>query len=67
MAVYERNQVHQACRSLESVVNIYADYCQAVGAAMQFEKRLAKSLREAASCAAVTEAAGAHCIVKLSK
>ncbi|EJD49643.1 hypothetical protein AURDEDRAFT_112472 [Auricularia subglabra TFB-10046 SS5] len=51
----ERAEVHKSCKALEAVVNLFNDYCQAAAAAAQVEKRLAKALRDAASCKATSE------------
>lgn len=55
MALIERAEVHKSCKALEVVVNLFNDYCQAANAAAQVEKKLAKALRDAASCKATSE------------
>ncbi|EIW57849.1 uncharacterized protein TRAVEDRAFT_150499 [Trametes versicolor FP-101664 SS1] len=51
----ERAEVHKSCKTLESVVNILNDYCEAANAIVQLQKKLAKALREAASPKCVSE------------
>ncbi|KAI8969869.1 hypothetical protein BD414DRAFT_502414 [Trametes punicea] len=51
----ERAEIHKSCKTLESVVNILNDYCEAANAIVQLQKKLAKALREAASSKCVTE------------
>ncbi|KAI0667842.1 hypothetical protein C8Q78DRAFT_981197 [Trametes maxima] len=51
----ERTEIHKSCKTLESVVNILNDYCEAVNAIVQLQKKLAKALREAASPKCVSE------------
>lgn len=54
----ERAEVHKSCKTLESVVNILNDYCEAANAIVQLQKKLAKALREAASPKCVSEIPG---------
>ncbi|KAI0706761.1 hypothetical protein C8T65DRAFT_577221 [Cerioporus squamosus] len=51
----ERNEIHKSCKTLESVVNILNDYCEAANAIVSLQKKLAKALREAASVKCVAE------------
>ncbi|KAI0326052.1 hypothetical protein GY45DRAFT_164841 [Cubamyces sp. BRFM 1775] len=51
----ERAEIHKSCKTLESVVNILNDYCEAANAIVQLQKKLAKALREAASPKCVNE------------
>ncbi|KAI0648820.1 hypothetical protein C8Q79DRAFT_998792 [Trametes meyenii] len=51
----ERTDIHKSCKTLESVVNILNDYCEAANAIVQLQKKLAKALREAASPKCVAE------------
>ncbi|KAH9902481.1 hypothetical protein C8Q73DRAFT_749665 [Cubamyces lactineus] len=51
----ERAEIHKSCKTLESVVNILNDYCEAANAIVQLQKKLAKALREAASSKCVNE------------
>ncbi|KAI0353783.1 hypothetical protein OH77DRAFT_1512591 [Trametes cingulata] len=54
-ALAERAEIHKSCKTLESVVNILNDYCEAANAIVQLQKKLAKALREAASVKCVSE------------
>ena len=44
----ERADVHKSCKSLETLLNILNDYCEAAGAVVLLRKKLVKALREAA-------------------
>lgn len=54
----ERTEVHKSCKTLESVVNILNDYCEAANAIVSLQKKLAKALRESASAKCVAEIPG---------
>ena len=47
--VAARNDVHKSCKTLEGVVNVLNDYCEAATATAAIQKKLAKALREAAT------------------
>ncbi|KAI0788129.1 hypothetical protein C8Q74DRAFT_1366891 [Fomes fomentarius] len=51
----ERNEIHKSCKTLESVVNVLNDYCEAANAIISLQKKLAKALRESASAKCVPE------------
>ncbi|KAF9816639.1 hypothetical protein IEO21_03944 [Rhodonia placenta] len=51
----DRNEIHKSCKTLESVVNVLNDYCEAANAILTLEKKLAKALREAAGVKCVAE------------
>ncbi|KAI1786752.1 hypothetical protein LXA43DRAFT_753753 [Ganoderma leucocontextum] len=51
----ERTEIHKSCKTLESVVNILNDYCEAANAIVSLQKKLAKALRESASAKCVAE------------
>ncbi|KAG5645935.1 hypothetical protein DXG03_004724 [Asterophora parasitica] len=44
----ERADIHKSCKSLETLLNVLNDYCEAAGAAVLLQKKLAKALRDAA-------------------
>lgn len=44
----ERTDIHKSCKSLETIVNAFNDYCRAADTLAIAQKKLAKSLREAA-------------------
>jgi hypothetical protein len=45
----ERVDVHKSCKSLETLVNVLVDYCEAAGAIVSLQKKLAKALRDTAA------------------
>jgi hypothetical protein len=53
----ERIDIHKSCKSLEAVVNVLNDYCEAAGAIVTLQKKLSKALREAAATKCVAEIA----------
>jgi hypothetical protein len=54
----DRAEIHKSCKSLEAVVNLLNDYCEAASAIVQLQKRLTKAIKEAASAKCVNETAG---------
>lgn len=65
--IADRNEIHKSCRTLELVVNILNDYCEAANAVVQLEKKLAKALKDAASNKCTTEIPGAKPVVSCCK
>ncbi|KAK7678579.1 hypothetical protein QCA50_018451 [Cerrena zonata] len=55
--IVERSDIHKSCISIEAVVNILNDYCEAANAIVTIQKKLAKALRESASAKGTTEIA----------
>ncbi|KAI0749964.1 hypothetical protein C8Q80DRAFT_1100838 [Daedaleopsis nitida] len=51
----ERTEIHKSCKTLETVVNVLNDYCEAANAIVTLQKKLAKALRESASAKCVAE------------
>ncbi|EMD33318.1 hypothetical protein CERSUDRAFT_126091 [Gelatoporia subvermispora B] len=47
--IAERTDIHKSCKTLEVVVNILNDYCEAANAVVVLQKKLAKALRDAAT------------------
>ncbi|KAJ7650154.1 hypothetical protein FB45DRAFT_887106 [Roridomyces roridus] len=45
----ERVDIHKSCKSLETLLNVLNDYCEAAGAVVILQKKLAKALRETAN------------------
>ncbi|KAJ6513200.1 hypothetical protein C8R45DRAFT_891156 [Mycena sanguinolenta] len=45
----ERVDIHKSCKSLETLLSVLNDYCEAAGAVVLLQKKLAKALRETAS------------------
>ena len=58
MALAERNDIHKSCKTLETVVNVLNDYCEAANAIVLLQKKLARALRDAASAKCVAEIPG---------
>ncbi|KAF6759959.1 hypothetical protein DFP72DRAFT_1166785 [Ephemerocybe angulata] len=54
-ALAERTDIHKSCKSLENILNILNEYCEAVGVIVALQKKLAKALREAAGLKATGE------------
>lgn len=55
----ERSDVHKSCKSIETLVNVLNDYCEASNSVASVKKKLTKALRETASMKATGEIAGA--------
>lgn len=55
----ERADIHKSCKSIETLLNILNDYCEAASVVVALEKKLAKALRETASSKVTNEVAGA--------
>ncbi|OAX42493.1 hypothetical protein K503DRAFT_683164 [Rhizopogon vinicolor AM-OR11-026] len=53
----ERQDIHKSCRTLETLVNMLNDYCEAAGAIVALQKKLSKALKEAASLKTTSEIA----------
>jgi len=58
--IAERVDIHKSCKSLENILNILNEYCEAVGAIVTLQKKLAKVLRETAALKVTGEVAGAR-------
>ncbi|KAJ3574183.1 hypothetical protein NP233_g1929 [Leucocoprinus birnbaumii] len=56
--VSERQDIHKSCKSLETLLNVLNDYCEAATAVVALQKKLAKALRETASSKVTNETAG---------
>ncbi|TFK47745.1 hypothetical protein OE88DRAFT_1665358 [Heliocybe sulcata] len=55
--ISERAEIHKGCKSLETLVNVLNDYCEAASAIVALQKKLAKALRDAAGVKCTTEIA----------
>ncbi|KIJ13470.1 hypothetical protein PAXINDRAFT_117227 [Paxillus involutus ATCC 200175] len=44
----ERQDIHKSCRTIETLLNVLSDYCEAANAFTTIQKKLAKALRDAA-------------------
>ena len=54
----ERADVHKSCKALETIVNVFNDYCQAAESLSLVQKKLAKALRDASGMKATNDLAG---------
>lgn len=54
----ERADIHKSCKSLETLLNILNDYCEAATAIVALQKKLAKALRDTAGLKITNEIAG---------
>jgi hypothetical protein len=54
----ERRDIHKSCRTLETLVNVLNDYCEAAEAIVALQRKLSKALKEAASLKTTSEIAG---------
>lgn len=57
--LYDRPDIHKSCKSLETLLSVLNDYCEAAGAVVSLQKKLAKALRDTASSKAINDVAGA--------
>ncbi|KZT06136.1 uncharacterized protein LAESUDRAFT_813047 [Laetiporus sulphureus 93-53] len=55
LSVADRNDIHKSCKTLEVVVNVLNDYCEAANAILSLQKKLARALRDASSVRCVAE------------
>ncbi|ESK94678.1 hypothetical protein Moror_14314 [Moniliophthora roreri MCA 2997] len=44
----ERLDIHKSCKSIENLLAVFNDYCEAAGAIVTLQKKLSKALRETA-------------------
>jgi hypothetical protein len=54
----ERADIHKACKTLEGLLSVLNEYCEAASAICALQKRMAKALREMASCKVTGDVAG---------
>lgn len=54
----DRQDIHKSCKSIETLVNVLNDYCEALGAVVIIQKKLVKALRECAGVKSTAETAG---------
>ena len=45
----ERQDIHKSCRTIEALLSILNDYCDAASAFAAIQKKLSKALRDAAA------------------
>ncbi|KAL0954444.1 hypothetical protein HGRIS_003421 [Hohenbuehelia grisea] len=58
LALADRADIHKSCKSLETLLNILNDYCEAASAIVSLQKRLTKALRETAAHKITGDVAG---------
>lgn len=56
--IADRESIHKSCRTLEAVVNVLNDYCEAANAILTLQRKLVKALRDAATVKCVPEIPG---------
>ncbi|KAJ4477213.1 hypothetical protein J3R30DRAFT_3703474 [Lentinula aciculospora] len=44
----ERIDIHKSCKSFETLLSVFNDYCEAAGAVVTLQKKMAKALKETA-------------------
>jgi len=54
-ALVERTEIHKSCKSIEALLSVLNEYCEAAGAVISLQKKLAKALKDAASTKATAE------------
>ncbi|KAG7451202.1 uncharacterized protein BT62DRAFT_926854, partial [Guyanagaster necrorhizus] len=54
---YDRADVHKSCKSLETLLGVLSDYCEAAEAVVILQKKLVKALRESAGLKTTTDIA----------
>ena len=59
----ERADIHKSCKSLETVVNLFNDYCHAAETLMVIQKKLSKALKEAVASKATNHLAGENALL----
>lgn len=57
--VIERVDIHKSCKALETIVNVFNDYCQAAESLSLVQRKLGKALKEAAGLKATNSIASA--------
>ena len=54
----ERQDIHKSCRTIEALLSVLNDYCEAASAFAAVQKKLAKALKEAAGLKTNVQFAG---------
>jgi hypothetical protein len=55
----ERADIHKSCKSLETLLSVVNDYCEATSAVVMLQKKLAKALKETAGLKVTADIPGA--------
>jgi len=56
----ERADIHKSCKSIETLLNALNEYCEAAGAVVALQKKLAKALRDTAGIKVTGEIPGSN-------
>jgi uncharacterized protein YutD len=59
----DRLDIHKSCKSIEHLLNILNEYCEAAGAVFVLQKKLAKALRETAELKITGDVSGMSPVV----
>lgn len=59
----ERQDIHKACRTIEALLAVLNDYCEAAGAFAAIQKKLSKALRDAAGLKTNAQFAGQFILI----
>ncbi|KAJ3796876.1 hypothetical protein GGU11DRAFT_110065 [Lentinula aff. detonsa] len=51
----ERIDIHKSCKSFETLLSVFNDYCEAAGAVVTLQKKMVKALRETAGMKVIGE------------
>ena len=54
----ERQDIHKSCRTIETLLSVLNDYCEAASAFAALQKKLSKALRDAAGLKTNAQFAG---------
>jgi hypothetical protein len=56
----ERADIHKSCKSIETLLNVLNEYCEATGRLVALQKKLAKALRDTAGIKVTGDIPGAN-------
>lgn len=56
--LHDRQEIHKSCKAIETLVNALNDYAEAASAIIALQKKLAKTLKEAAGLKSTTDIVG---------
>ena len=51
----ERSDIHKSCKTIETLINLFNDYCEATSAICNIQKKLSKALKDTAAVKGNTE------------
>lgn len=58
LPIMERAEVHRSAKTLEGLIAVFHDYCQTVTACANLQKKLARSMKDAAGVKTIHASAG---------